>query len=377
MVDGVVPPGGSAMTNATAMEWALFNVGLCAVLLLDLLVASDGATARGSTTAARWTAVWVAISLLFDLHLYFKYGSEISINFLTGYIIEESLSLDNLFVILLTFGSFKIKKADQHKVLFWGILSAIILRGGCIFAGLALIERFSWMLQGFGLILLVAVFRILTEEEDEDSDQLAGGDCEGGDEGSSAGMKSNGLMLRLIRLVFRVSEEEGSQGRFFIRDGGGRLCATPLLVALIVVEGSDIIFAADSIPAIFGVTTDPYIVYTSNMCAIMGLRSLYFILADVLEQFSDIKYGLAAVLGFVAVKIIIAPWVHIGAGMSLLVIFAILAATALFGGFASDGALGPKSPGEGRDKPKVSTRALVQYGSVLDSSMKARRARSR
>jgi len=142
---------------------------VCA-LLLDLLVVSDGG-ARGSKQAAVWTVVWVTVSLMFCAHLYFMYNEEVALNFLTGYVIEKSLSLDNLFVILLTFDSFRIQKADQHKVLFWGILSAIFLRGACIFAGLALIQRFEWMLQMFGVLLLVAVFRILTEEEEEDDDE--------------------------------------------------------------------------------------------------------------------------------------------------------------------------------------------------------------
>lgn len=148
----------------------LFNVAVVCALLLDLLVVSDGG-ARGSKQAAVWTVVWVTVSLMFCAHLYFMYNEEVALNFLTGYVIEKSLSLDNLFVILLTFDSFRIQKADQHKVLFWGILSAIFLRGACIFAGLALIQRFEWMLQMFGVLLLVAVFRILTEEEEEDDDE--------------------------------------------------------------------------------------------------------------------------------------------------------------------------------------------------------------
>jgi tellurite resistance protein TerC len=260
-----------AHTDASPFEWIAFNVAACMALSLDLLV-SDGA--RDSAVALRLTCCWVALAMLFAAQLAYLYGRDVSMNFLTGYVVEESLSLDNLFVILLTFESFRIEKIDQHKVLLYGILSAIVLRGGCIFAGLALIERFAWMLQAFGLLLLFAVFRILTEEdEDEDEDEGLGlVDEEGGVSSSSAGMKSNGLMLRLIRLVFRVSEDEAGKGKFFIRDESGRLCATPLMVALIVVEGSDIIFAADSIPAIFGVTTDPYVVYTSNICAILGLR---------------------------------------------------------------------------------------------------------
>ncbi len=151
----------------------LFNAAVVCALMLDLLVVSDGG-ARGSKEALIWTMVWVAASLVFCAQLYFMYNVEVAVNFLTGYVIEESLSLDNLFVILLTFESFRIQKADQHKVLFWGILSAIILRGACIFAGLALIQRFEWMLQMFGVLLLVAVFRILTEEEDEDEDDRHG-----------------------------------------------------------------------------------------------------------------------------------------------------------------------------------------------------------
>lgn len=151
----------------------LFNAAVVCALMLDLLVVSDGG-ARGSKQALIWTMVWVAASLVFCAQLYFMYNVEVAVNFLTGYVIEESLSLDNLFVILLTFESFRIQKADQHKVLFWGILSAIILRGACIFAGLALIQRFEWMLQMFGVLLLVAVFRILTEEEEDDEEDRHG-----------------------------------------------------------------------------------------------------------------------------------------------------------------------------------------------------------
>ena len=400
-------PGGAAavddetITNASTLEWVLFNVCAVVVMMIDLL-RSDGSGERGSKLAAVWTVVWVVVSLLFCLQLYFVYNSAVALNFLTGYVIEESLSLDNLFVILLTFESFGIEKADQHKVLFWGILSAIFLRGAAIFAGIALIERFEWcaqpppppaalgapadrplflrrMLQAFGVLLLIAVFRILTEEEEEDDDDIGdpgsplggeGGmgavDEEGGSprkSGGSKGMSQNGLLLRFIKLFFRVSEDS-PRGCFFTRDASARLCATPLFVALLVVEGSDIIFAADSIPAIFGVTVDPYVVYTSNICAILGLRSLYFILAEVLENFSHIKYGLAAVLGFVAIKILIAPWLEVHAGLSLLIIVGILGLTAALGGVNDKAASGPGMPGSPKTA-RVSARAKAQYGNVM------------
>ena len=389
------------ITNASTLEWVLFNVCAVVVMMIDLL-RSDGSGERGSKLAAVWTVVWVVVSLLFCLQLYFVYNSAVALNFLTGYVIEESLSLDNLFVILLTFESFGIEKADQHKVLFWGILSAIFLRGAAIFAGIALIERFEWcaqpppppaalgapadrplffrrMLQAFGVLLLIAVFRILTEEEEEDDDDIGdpgsplggeGGmgavDEEGGSprkSGGSKGMSQNGLLLRFIKLFFRVSEDS-PRGCFFTRDASARLCATPLFVALLVVEGSDIIFAADSIPAIFGVTVDPYVVYTSNICAILGLRSLYFILAEVLENFSHIKYGLAAVLGFVAIKILIAPWLEVHAGLSLLIIVGILGLTAALGGVNDKAASGPGMPGSPKTA-RVSARAKAQYGNVM------------
>ena len=238
------------------------------------------------------------------------------------------------------------------------------------------------MLQAFGVLLLIAVFRILTEEEEEEEDDddgigglgspLGGGggigavDEEGGSprkSGGSKGMSQNGLLLRFIKLFFRVSEDS-PRGCFFTRDASARLCATPLFVALLVVEGSDIIFAADSIPAIFGVTVDPYVVYTSNICAILGLRSLYFILAEVLENFSHIKYGLAAVLGFVAIKILIAPWLEVHAGLSLLIIVGILGLTAALGGVNDKAASGPGMPGSPKTA-RVSARAKAQYGNVM------------
>jgi TerC family integral membrane protein len=294
--------------------WVGFFVLVLALLALDLGVFHRRIHAIGVREAMAWTVFWVALALGFDAVVYFLYrgelGSQAAILFLTGYLVEKSLSLDNIFVIALVFLYLKIPRELQHRVLYWGILGALVLRGLVIGAGAVLVRRFEWMTYVFGAILLVTAVKLLLDREDApDLDES--------------------LVVRLARRIVPVSTElDGS--RFFVRQRG-LWAATPLLLALAVVEVSDLLFAVDSIPAIFAITQDPFLVYTSNVFAILGLRSLYFALAAMLGSFRYLKVSLVLVLSFVGVKMILSHHYSIGALVSLAVISGILT----IGGIAS------------------------------------------
>lgn len=286
--------------------WVGFIAFVLAMLSLDLGVFHRKAHEVRPREAGAWTAVWVALALLFAAGLYFVAGHRVALTFLTGYIIEESLSVDNIFVMVLIFEYFRVPKSVQHRVLFYGILGALVMRGLFIAAGTALITRFHWVLYLFGALLVVTGIRMALKRDEE----------------------FDGERSRIVRTVRRVvpisNDYHGS--RFFVTEAGRRI-ATPLLLVLILVEFTDLIFAIDSIPAIFGVTTDPFIVFTSNIFAILGLRSLYFLLAAVVDRFHLLKYGLAVILSFVGFKMLTERFIEIDIVLSLSIILAVLAAS--------------------------------------------------
>ncbi|HET9426373.1 MAG TPA: TerC family protein [Gemmatimonadaceae bacterium] len=288
--------------------WVGFIAFVLAMLALDLGVFQRKSHEVKPKEAAAWTAVWVSLALIFAGGLWFFYGAEPALTFLTGYVIEESLSMDNIFVIVLIFDYFMVPKAYQHRVLFYGILGALIMRGIFIALGTVLLAKFQWIIYVFGGMLVVTGVRMaFKHDESFDADQNP--------------------IVRLVRRVFPMTAQY--HGKHFFTIENGRKMATPLFLVVILVEFTDLIFAIDSIPAIFGVTRDPFIVYTSNIFAVMGLRSLYFLLASVIEKFHLLKYGLAIILTFVGLKMIAEAWIHVPIYVSLGVIVGVLALSIL------------------------------------------------
>jgi tellurite resistance protein TerC len=284
--------------------WVGFIAFVLAMLAIDLGVFQRKVHEVKPKEAAIWTAVWVGLALLFAGGLAWHYGSEPALTFLTGYVIEESLSMDNIFVIVLIFDFFAVPKAYQHRVLFYGIVGALIMRGLFIALGTALLARFEWIIFVFGAMLVITGVRMaFKHDESFDADQNP--------------------IVRIVRKVFPLTSE--FHGKHFFTIENGRKMATPLLLVLVLVEFTDLIFAIDSIPAIFGVTRDPFLVYTSNIFAVLGLRSLYFLLASVIERFHLLKYGLAIILTFVGLKMLAEHWIHVPILVSLGVIIGVLA----------------------------------------------------
>ena len=284
--------------------WVGFIAFVLAMLALDLGVFQRKVHEVKPKEAAIWTAVWVGLALLFAGGLAWYHGAEPALTFLTGYVIEESLSMDNIFVIVLIFDFFAVPKAYQHRVLFYGIVGALIMRGIFIALGTALLARFEWIIFVFGGMLVITGVRMaFKHDESFDADQNP--------------------IVRMVRKVFPLTRE--FHGKHFFTIENGRKMATPLLLVLVLVEFTDLIFAIDSIPAIFGVTRDPFLVYTSNIFAVLGLRSLYFLLASVIERFHLLKYGLAIILTFVGLKMLAEHWIHVPILVSLGVIIGVLA----------------------------------------------------
>jgi tellurite resistance protein TerC len=263
--------------------------------------------------ALSWSAVWVTLALAFGAWVGTSMGKQAMLEFYSGYLIEQALSVDNLFVFILIFGYFRIPPALQHRVLFWGILGALLMRGTMIAAGALLLARFHWIIYLFGGFLLVTGVRM-----------AFGGDAQVEPEANP--------VIRLLRRVLPITSQFHGE-RFFVRepgaDGALRLVATPLFVVLALVETTDIVFAVDSIPAVFGVTRNPFLVYTSNVFAILGLRSLYFVLAGVIGTFHLLKYGLALVLAFVGGKMLLSGYLHVPTGVSLAIVASVLAGSVL------------------------------------------------
>ena len=292
------------MTSKLAF-WAGFHLFILAVLALDLGVVNRRSRAARPREAAIWTAAWVTLAMLFAAGIWTWSGHQRAIDFVTGYIVEYSLSVDNIFVFVLIFAYFKVPAALQHRVLFWGILGAIVMRGAMIAAGSGLLLRFHWFNYVFGVFLLYTGVKIALQKEKEF------------EPGKSP-------LVRIARRLFPITGEfEGSS--FFVRRAG-RAMATPLFLVLIVVETSDVVFAVDSIHAVFAVTRDPFIVYTSNIFAILGLRSLYFLVKGAMGEFRYLEPSLAAILVFVGLKMCADEFVRIPAAVSLLVILVILLA---------------------------------------------------
>jgi tellurite resistance protein TerC len=263
--------------------WVIFNAFVLGMLILDLGVFHRHAHAVTVKEAAIWSVVWISLALVFNYGLYLFAGNTVALEFLGGYLLEKSLSVDNIFVFVLVFSYFRVPPAYQHRVLFWGILTALILRGVMIIAGAALVTRFEFLIAIFGIFLIATAIRMAK------------------DDGHEMDLEQNPL-VRLLRRFMPVSTRY-HKDHFFTVENGVRM-ATPLLVVLLIIESSDVIFAIDSIPAVFGITKDPFIVYTSNIFAILGLRSLYFLLAGVIDRFEYLKLGLSIVLGFVGVKML-------------------------------------------------------------------------
>jgi tellurite resistance protein TerC len=277
------------------------------MLYVDLGVAQRRSHAVGLKEAAVWSLVWVAVSLLFALGVGLSMGRDPALKFLTGYVIEKSLSVDNMFVFIMIFSYFGVSPEHQPRILKWGILGALALRFILIFIGAALVARFHWVLYLFGLILLYSAWKMAFGVE-------------------KAFNPDDNFFFRRVKAVLPLTGLNGE--RFFARLNG-RLHATPLFLALLVVEFSDLVFALDSIPAIFSITTDTFLVYTSNVFAILGLRALYFLVSGLVQIFAYLKYGVALILAFVGVKMLAEPWVHVTTGVSLAVVGGVLALSVL------------------------------------------------
>ncbi len=276
--------------------YILFTLFVLAMLAIDLMLVNKKDHVVSFKESISWTVVWIALALLFNLLIYFWKGHDAALEFLGGYLIEKALSIDNLFVFLLIFQYFKVPALYLHRILFWGILGAIVLRAIFIGAGIALVTRFHWVIYLFGGFLVLTGIK-MAFQKDKDLDPEAN------------------PVLKLFRRFFPVSDlYEG--GKFFIRQGG-ILTATPLFIVLLFVEVTDVIFAVDSIPAVFAITLDPFIVYTSNIFAILGLRALFFVLAGIMDKFHFLHYGLSAILVFVGVKMLISGIYHISTAASL------------------------------------------------------------
>src|SRR5690606_31792325 len=274
--------------------WAGFNAFVLFLLALDLGVFHRKAHAVSMKEAIIWSIVWISLSLLFNLVIYLFWdkmvpnssytNGEAALAFLTGYLIEKSLSVDNIFVFILIFSYFAVPDRYQHRVLFWGILGALIMRGTLILVGSVLLETFHWIIYVFGAFLIFTGIRMARQQDEELN-------------------PDENPVVKFFRRFVPVTENYEDDKFFFRR--AGKLFATPLFLVLLVVESTDLVFAVDSIPAIFAVTRDPFIVYTSNVCAILGLRALYFLLANVMHQFEYLKLGLAVVLSFIGVKMLL------------------------------------------------------------------------
>jgi tellurite resistance protein TerC len=286
--------------------WIAFNAFVLVLLALDLGVFHRKAHAVSVREAALWSVVWIALGLAFGAGIWWFEGKDPALQYVAGYLIEKSLSVDNIFVIALIFSFFAVPALVQHRVLFWGILGALVMRGALIGAGAFLLSRFHFLVWVFGGFLVVTGIKMALHDNKELHPE-------------------NNPLVRLARKVFPVTESyEGPA--FFVRRSG-RLFATPLFLVLLVVESMDVVFALDSVPAIFAVTSDPFLVYTSNVFAILGLRSLYFLLAGVMDRFVYLKLGLSVILVFVGLKMALVAFIKIPVGISLGVIGLVLAAS--------------------------------------------------
>lgn len=294
------------MYQTPLFSWIFFIILICFLLFLDLKVFHRNAAKEISIKKAiLLSAFWIGISLIFNLWVFWSRGPESGLNFLAGYVVEKSLSVDNLFVFFLIFSYFGIPERWRQKVLFWGILGAFFLRGLFIAGGVVLISKFEWLIYVFGLFLIYSSYKLLKKDQTIDLDKS--------------------LVLRSIKKILPL-EKKNPKGQFFIKKERV-LYATPMFLALMSVETADLIFALDSIPAIFGITNDPFIIYTSNVFAILGLRALYFALAGLIDLFYYLHYGLSAILLFIGLKMVFKDFFHPSIFLTLGVIATILIVT--------------------------------------------------
>lgn len=291
------------MFTAAVWPWLGFTILVLGLLSLDLGVFQRKAHAVSIKEALIWSAIWMTLALAFNAGLYFLRGPTIALQFLTGYLLEKSLSVDNIFIFALIFTSFRIPQIYQHRVLFWGIIGALLMRAVLIVAGVALLGAFHWIFYLFGAFLVITGIRMATRKE-------------------KGIQPETHPLVRLIQRFLPIAHNY--EGSHFLTRRAGKLMATPLLLTLVIIEVTDLIFALDSIPAIFSITQDPFIVYTSNIFAILGLRSLYFVLAGVTQKFHYLKIGLAVILVYVGCEMILMDWIHIPVWISLCVITFVL-----------------------------------------------------
>jgi tellurite resistance protein TerC len=295
----------SNLSVAPQSLWVGFGIGVFILLVIDLLLFKKMSKGNNShiKIALFETGIWIFVALLFNTWFGYQYGSELGFQFLTGYLVEKSLSIDNLFVILLVFASFKIDKKHQHKVLFYGVLGAVIMRAFFILVGAKLLHHFHWILYLFGLILVITAVKFLKNTD------------------TTTEVKES-LVIRLIKKYFPTTDKFDGDKFFKIENGIKK--ATPMFLALIVIEVTDLVFAVDSIPAVFSVTQDAFIAFASNILALLGLRALYFVIADMITKLRYLKPGLSAILGFIGIKMLLIDFVKIPSSISLMVILTIL-----------------------------------------------------
>lgn len=301
------------------LAWSIFGVIVLVLLALDLGVFHRKAHEVKMKEALIWSAVWISVALLFNLGVYFVKGKELAVQFLAGYLLEKSLSVDNLFVFLLIFNYFRLPARYQHEVLFWGIVGALVFRAVFIFCGLSLLHYFSWMIYVFGAILVWTGFKLAFEKDKKVE-------------------PDKNVFVKAFRRFFPLTQDY-HEGKFFVKVKGV-LYATPLIVILLVVESTDIVFAVDSIPAILAISRDAFIIYTSNVFAILGLRALYFALAQLMKLFHHLHYGLSLILVLIGVKMIASHFIHVPTVATLGTILVVLTVSVI----AS--VIWPQKPGE-------------------------------
>jgi tellurite resistance protein TerC len=296
MMEGVL--GGHGL-----VPWVLFNALILGLVALDLGVFNRASRVMGIRESVVWNLVWTAAGLAFALLVWRLYGKQSAFEYVTGYVLERALSIDNIFVFVIVFRYFAVPREHEHRILYWGILGALIMRGTLILAGAAAVARFHWVLYIFGVFLVYTGIHLAFKDP-------------------APPEPDKNIAVRLASKIFPVTRTLHGQ-RFFVRRDG-RLNATPLFLVLLVVETTDLLFAFDSIPAVFGITHDPFIIYTSNVFAILGLRAMYFLLAAILPSFRFLNYGLSAVLVFIGLRMLAEPWVDIPIGLALTAVCGIL-----------------------------------------------------
>lgn len=301
------------MFDSVVLQWLAFAALVIVLLALDLMVFHRRAHVPTLRESALWTAFWIGVAGLFNALVWWWRGHEAGVQFLTGFFIEKSLSMDNLFVFAVIFRFFGTPRMYQYRVLFWGILGAVVMRLTFVLVGTGLIHAFDWVLSVFGVFLVYTAFKLAVRHDSEVDPE-------------------KNPLLRAARRLLPVSRGDHGQ-RFFVRENG-RWCITPLVLVLLVIESTDVVFAVDSVPAVFGITQDPFLVFTSNIFAILGLRALYFLLAGVMDAFRYLPYGLSGVLGFVGLKMLAEYWIehegdHLISPVASLVAVAVILGTSI------------------------------------------------